>query len=72
MTSRNSDTRLVPPPPPRIKQQIRPRDGRVQTLDARVDVYAHARRPQGAERAEQVVREAGLGGNDDDDEAFKY
>ena len=30
-------------------------------------------RVQGAERAEQVVREAGLGGNnDDDDDAFKY
>ena len=29
-------------------------------------------RVQGAERAEQVVREAGLGGNDDDDDAFNY
>ena len=29
-------------------------------------------RVQGAERAEQVVREAGIGGNDDDDDAFKY
>ena len=29
-------------------------------------------RVQGAERAEQVVREAGIGGNDDDDGAFKY
>ena len=27
---------------------------------------------QGAERAEPVVREAGLGANDDDDDAFKY
>ena len=59
-------------PPPRIQQQIRPRDGGIQALYARVDVDAHARRPQGAERAEQVVREAGLGGNDDDDDAFKY
>ena len=72
---------------PRHKSEVPKRDqGRHQERKGRgeVDELFEATTPpgappaadarvQGAERAEQVVREAGLGGNnDDDDDAFNY